>query len=1244
MTQEEIPESAQPLPDGGSKTKLGVSVYAEDASASSATEGGTESGLEYAKKKLDAGTIAAKETRTLFISRIVVGFVLVLAGAGAGLLTYFVSSNEQQESFENQVRMTKRRRVCSFGILGENTDLSSPFFQFMRMADELFSASDSIFSGAAGAFLTMSSTMTTFSQSQATEWPYYTHLDFEAFGHSYLESTGAELVSWSPVVDGAGEREGWGTYSSSNDAWVEEGLKWREENLGEEMPEPPFDVPSYIFRRDAIVAPETGDGPFAPIWQMAGAPTDPSLVNFNLLSDEVVGKAWSDLKSTQSRVLSDFLTASDFYGEGATSEEIPDVPQSLLLTPLFNDFESTKMVGAVVAVLSWNLFLQDVLREGDPKIFAVVSSGECGSEYTFEVEGPNVRLIGDGNLHDTTYSEYELISDFATSEEGAATCSFLIKMYPSEELHDALTTNAPVQWTIFVAGIFLVLALGFLIYDLFVQKRQNRVISDAARSNAIVSSLFPAEVRDRLFGKDKKDEDVDYHSHLPENSKFRLKNYLAEEDGINGGEEPTDEAVAQANAKADVYDTKPIADLFPNTTVMFADIAGFTAWSSVREPSQVFTLLETVYRAFDAIAKRRRVFKVETVGDCYVAVTGLPEPRKDHAVVMAKFARECLDRFNELTKRLEITLGPDTAELAMRAGLHSGPVTAGVLRGDKSRFQLFGDTVNTAARVEGTGMRNRVHMSSDTAELLKEAGKESWLRKRPDAVTAKGKLPMNTWWLINPNDKNEEEEEKKESEDDRIAVLGQKMKHLSNEQLFESLPPKIQRLVAWNVEILKKLLQQLIAKRNDLPNGKNYDAVLTKKEDELRRRTNCLDEVTEIIHLPKFNARAHRNRGNLSKIEIPEVVMEQLKRYVAAVAAMHRANPFHNFEHASHVTMSVSKLLSRIVAPDEILNQDDNSNLASNLHDHTYGITSDPLTQFGVVLSALIHDTDHLGVSNFQLIKEDHKLAKYFKDKSIAEQNSIVVAWDRLMSPDFLELRRTIYGDPSELGRFRQIVVNNVLATDIFDKELTAIRRKRWDSAFAKFQTQSPSPEDDVNRKATIVMEHLIQASDVAHTMQHWHIYHKWNERLFQEMITAYQAGRMEKNPAEGWYKGELGFFDNYIIPLAKKLKECGVFGVSSDEYLNYALENRREWASKGKDVLAKYVEKYQVKPKEQEYQVKPKEQEYQVKPKEQEYQVKPKEEETKTADAAPKGKSGADSTDGGVTVTPETSESTEGK
>lgn len=116
--------------------------------------------------------------------------------------------------------------------------------------------------------------------------------------------------------------------------------------------------------------------------------------------------------------------------------------------------------------------------------------------------------------------------------------------------------------------------------------------------------------------------------------------------------------------------------------------------SSEREPSQVFRLLETVYREFDIEARKLGVFKVETVGDCYVAVTGLPDPRDDHAIVISKYAVRCLLKFNVLTKRLEANLGPGTASLGMRFGLHSGPVTAGVLRGEKSRFQLFGDTIN----------------------------------------------------------------------------------------------------------------------------------------------------------------------------------------------------------------------------------------------------------------------------------------------------------------------------------------------------------------------------------------------------------------------------------------------------------------------------------------------------------------------------------------------------------------------
>ena len=152
---------------------------------------------------------------------------------------------------------------------------------------------------------------------------------------------------------------------------------------------------------------------------------------------------------------------------------------------------------------------------------------------------------------------------------------------------------------------------------------------------------------------------------------------------------------------------------------MFSDIVGFAAWSSQREPTHVFTLLETVFRSFDFIAKEMDVFKVETIGDCYVAVAGLPNPRDDHAVLMAEFSKACMKKMKELVHKMELTLGPDTGDLSMRFGLHSGPVTAGVLRGEKSRFQLFGDSVNTAARMETTGEAGKIHMSHEVSRALR---------------------------------------------------------------------------------------------------------------------------------------------------------------------------------------------------------------------------------------------------------------------------------------------------------------------------------------------------------------------------------------------------------------------------------------------------------------------------------------------------------------------------------------------
>lgn len=204
------------------------------------------------------------------------------------------------------------------------------------------------------------------------------------------------------------------------------------------------------------------------------------------------------------------------------------------------------------------------------------------------------------------------------------------------------------------------------------------------------------------------------------------------------------------------------------------------------------------------------------------------------------------------------------------------------------------------------------------------------------------------------------------------------------------------------------------------------------------------------------------------------------------------------------------------------------------------------------------------------------------------------------MSKDYIHFRKAICCNDKALLRFRDLVLTLIMATDISDKRLKQLRDDRWKKAFDKDQGSEQDPIEATNRKATIVLEHLIQASDVSHTMQHWHIYIKFNKKLFFEMTKAYMEGRAEKDPASFWYvfsnslalmlveskhrllltrnatipsqtdryQGEIGFFDFYIIPLAHKLASCGVFGVSSFEYLNYALSNRSEWEERGQSVL----------------------------------------------------------------------------
>jgi hypothetical protein len=299
------------------------------------------------------------------------------------------------------------------------------------------------------------------------------------------------------------------------------------------------------------------------------------------------------------------------------------------------------------------------------------------------VNGPEVLYFN------TSYSEIndvdlEYSSDFApfarfnsSRAKTTRTCDYKMMVYPTSVFRSAYSSNEPAIFAIVVVAVFAFTALSFVCYDAAVRRRNEKVVRTAARTSAIVASIFPKEVQKKMM-EEAEEKERNYELHKRRNKpsmSTELKDFLSlNKDKLGEGK--------MLNI-ASVQRTKPIAEFYPQVTLMFADLVGFTAWSSTREPTQVFVLLETIYHEFDIIASRRGVYKVETVGDCYVAVCGLPSPRKDHALVMCRFANDCLTKVTTVLQCLEVELGPDTADLGMRFGVHSGPVTAGVLRGER---------------------------------------------------------------------------------------------------------------------------------------------------------------------------------------------------------------------------------------------------------------------------------------------------------------------------------------------------------------------------------------------------------------------------------------------------------------------------------------------------------------------------------------------------------------------------------
>lgn len=179
-------------------------------------------------------------------------------------------------------------------------------------------------------------------------------------------------------------------------------------------------------------------------------------------------------------------------------------------------------------------------------------------------------------------------------------------------------------------------------------------------------------------------------------------------------------------------------------TVFFCDIVGFTTISSTLDPRKVANMLDRLYLKFDQLSHDHDVFKVETIGDAYMAVTNLvKDQNNDHATRIAEFAVKAIQAANDTLIDKD---DPSKGHVAIRVGFHSGPVVADVVGSRNPRYCLFGDTVNTASRMESTSAMNRIHCSEIAAKMLQKQGCSFNLLSRGE-INVKGKGKMETFWV-----------------------------------------------------------------------------------------------------------------------------------------------------------------------------------------------------------------------------------------------------------------------------------------------------------------------------------------------------------------------------------------------------------------------------------------------------------------------------------------------------------------
>jgi len=531
----------------------------DESNTSSQVENNNESTTFSGSEKHQQNDKDSEEKKVSWKKRIIrlLPYVIVLLTAlGLGLAAYFVERDRQNSTFESTYY-----------------DLANQFIDIANSnVDAAFSAMQDL------SDTTTSNTLYASSTTNTTIWPNVSTPEWALMANTSRFLAQTPFLAFSPMINDTQNRPGWEAYATANQGWIAAGLQFQGVAANDIKPDP---IPYNIHDQDGPL-PASAPGPFSPLWQTSPAPNGKStvIVNYNLVSSQafklLIFKAGIYRQGVISSIMQTNASIAptnpvDVFFR-SLSENMTS-PQSLLLQPVMSTFaDSAPITGHFMAIVAWQNYFENVLSTGTDgtmnggngrNSIEAVLTDPVGQSYTFSIIGPTVTNIIVGDQHDPAFDNLVMSSPFACYGNASAVeipaaqtpadvnphlCGYTLSIYPTSALQSVYLTNKPSVYLGVVFVIIIVTTLIFLIYDCRVRRQEKHLMEKAERTHALVASLFPKNVHERIMGGDGDIQNEVEKKRIKLGGKTGLKSYL--EDGVDGADEMD-------------FDSKPIADLFP---------------------------------------------------------------------------------------------------------------------------------------------------------------------------------------------------------------------------------------------------------------------------------------------------------------------------------------------------------------------------------------------------------------------------------------------------------------------------------------------------------------------------------------------------------------------------------------------------------------------------------------------------------------------------------------------------------